>query len=176
MRPVVLCVFVLLLAVVIPAQAAPRNAKDGGIKAAKKVSIATFDSNLPNISLEYFLNYESNGAPIDWTVVSCDERATNPVVDKQERMNSKGNKHDRPLCVQATVDNVRVQRSAMVVVQVGTIRAGAVGTPKLQLVMAQDENGASHVIRLIDLPAAMRRWRPRSHPIRDLPERLGAVG
>lgn len=114
--------------------------------------------------------------PIDWTIVTCDEHAINPLLDKQKRMNSARNKGDAPLCVQATVDDVRAQRSAMVVVQVGTMGAGVMGEPKLLFVMAQDENGASHAIQLIELPAAMRGWQPRVPRIRDLPERLGVVG
>ena len=98
MRPVTLSVCILLLEACLHPQPIPnRNAEYRAIHAAKNVTISTFDSNLPNISLEYFLKYESNGAPVDWAIVSCDERATNPDVDKQERMNV--NKRDRPLCV-----------------------------------------------------------------------------
>jgi len=173
MRHAILRVYVLLLGFSACAQLAfgRRGPHNRAIDAAKNVSIAIFDSNLPNISLEYFL-----GAPIEWMIVTCDERATNPALDRGQRTNATGDKSDAPLCVQATLDNVRAQRSAMVVVRVGKVGTGVAGTPKLELVMAQDENGAARTIQLIDLPAVMRRWRSRSPRIRDVPGRLGAVG
>jgi hypothetical protein len=145
------------------------------IKAAKNTLISTLDSNLPNISLEYFLKYESDNAPIDWQIVTCDEHASNPQRDQRERMAHRQSENDAPLCVQATVDDARVQRSAMVVVRVGTALKGVSGKPALQLVTLQDENGVVRHITLIDLPAAMRWPRPTTYRIRDLPQRLGVV-
>jgi len=144
------------------------------IKAAKNALISNFDSNLPHISLEYFLKYESDNAPVDWQIVACDEHSSNPQRDQQERMAHRQRDTDAPLCVQATVDDVRMQRSATVVVQVGTVLQGVLGKPELQLVTVQDEKGSVRRISLIDLPAAMR-W-PRPTPrIRDLPQRFGTV-
>jgi hypothetical protein len=175
MRRILVSFCGVLLAVFLHAQTHIRNANDAALKAAKNATISTFDSALPSISLEYFLKYESKGVPIDWTIVTCDERAINPVIDRQDRMNATGDEGDRPLCVQATVDDVRAQRSAVVVVQVGTIGAGAVGKPKLHLVMADDERGVTRRIQLIELPAVMQRWRRTKlwHGPRDLPQRLG---
>lgn len=144
------------------------------IKAAKNTLISNLDSNLPHISLEYFLRYESDNAPVDWQIVTCDEHASNPQRDQQERMAHPQSGNDAPLCVQATVDDVRMQRSATVVVQVGTVSQGVSGKPALQLVAVQDEKGSVRHISLIDLPAAMR-W-PRPTPrIRDLPRKFGLV-
>lgn len=145
------------------------------IKAAKNTLISALDSNLPHISLDYFLKYESDNAPIDWQIVTCDEHASSPQPDQQERMAHRQNENDAPLCVQATVDDVRMQRSATVVVQVGTVSQGISGKPALQLVTVQDENGAVRRITLIDLPAAMRCPRPRRPRIRDVPRLLGTV-
>src|SRR5690349_20343335 len=101
MRSFILCLCILLLESGLGAQGnSRRTVQEHAIHAAKNVLISTFDGNLPDISLEYFLKYESIRAPIDWTIVNCDERAIDPARDRQDRMAAKNLKEDRPLCVQ----------------------------------------------------------------------------
>ena len=168
-----LCIVLLAVPLQGRSRQSDRNAA-AAIKAAKNTLISSLDSNLPHISLEYFLNYESDNAPVDWQIVTCDQHASNPQRDQQERMAHRQSDNDAPLCVQATVDDVRMQRSATVVVLVETVSQGVSGRPALQLVTVQDENGAVRHISLIDLPAAMR-W-PRPTPrIRDRPQKFRVV-
>ncbi|HEX7959338.1 MAG TPA: hypothetical protein VF493_05445 [Terriglobales bacterium] len=176
MRQRVITICIVLLAIPLQGQFRQSGSNTAAaINAAKNTLISALDSNLPHISLEYFLEYESDNAPIDWQIVTCDQHASNPQGDQRERMAHRPSENDSPLCVQATVDDARVQRSAMVVVRVGTASKGVSGKPALQLVTLQDENGVVRHITLIDLPAAMRWPRPTTHRIRDMPQQLGAL-
>jgi hypothetical protein len=146
---------------------AHRHAKtaDPAILRAKNVLISAFDRNLPRITLEYFLTYESGGAPVEWEVIECRERS---------RSSGAGLSGDFPTRVQATIDDVHAQRNVAVVVDVRSSEEESSGSIGSRNVTITDENGRVHSVRLISLPAVIHRLWPKPHPIRDLSPIVGA--
>src|ERR1700722_19146924 len=87
------------------------------IERVKNTLASSLDSSLPKVSLEFFLKYESGGAPIQWEVNDCVEQAGNPSTDRGS---------DRPICVEA--DFAKDQTDVTVMVSVGTLKKGPSGT------------------------------------------------
>lgn len=70
---------VLLLTVCLWAQRPAVDKTDKvPIQRAKNVLVSSFDRTLPNVSLEFFLNYEGDGVPIKWKVTDCGAQTGSP--------------------------------------------------------------------------------------------------
>ena len=144
-------VFLMLLAIpMMWAQTRQARTQPAAIGIAKAALISNFDSNLPRISLEYFLDYEAAGAPVGWEAVACP--LTHPATTNGDQV-----------CVVATIE-LHDRRVAMVSVAVGTMAKNLGAAVELRGVMITDESGAVRKLPLIELPAAMhRKWRKFPH-------------
>jgi hypothetical protein len=127
------------------------------IRRVQNTLVSSLDSSLPKVSLEFFLKYESGGAPIQWEVNDCTEPAGNPPTDRGS---------DPPICVEA--DFAREQTDVTILVSVGTLKTGPSGTPAVFGVTVNHQGGRSHSLRRLgDLPKELHRPAPKSP--RDLP-------
>lgn len=105
------------------------------------------------MTLEFFLKYEGEGAPIKWRTSNCDQLNGNPFIDRER---------DSTICVEADVD-LKGDRSATVVVSVGRLKTGPVGVPTVFSVTVTDPSGMAHAVRrLSDLPMELHRPLPKS--------------
>lgn len=128
------------------------KAEAATIQRVKNTLASSLDSSLPKVSLEFFLNYESGGAPIQWEVNDCVEQAGNPPTDRS---------NDPPMCVEA--DFQKDQTDVTVMVSVGTLKKGPSGTPAVFSVTVNNPSGRSHSLnRLGDLPKELHRPAPKS--------------
>ena len=149
---------VLLLSGWLLAQSSPIDkAEQSTIAQAKKIEVSSLDARLPKVTLEFFLNYESEGSPIRWEVNDCGEQTGNPSTDQGRNF---------PVCVEADFDVHH--RSVSVVIAVGTSNQGEQGAPALFSGTITDRSGTTHSFRRLgDLPAQLRRRFLRQP--RDLP-------
>ena len=154
----------LLLTSCLWAQSSPADeAEQSTIAHAKKILVSKIDARLPKVSLEFFLNYESEGAPIHWEVNDCGEQTGNPAVDQGRNF---------PVCVEAAFDVHH--RSVSIMIAVGTLDQKDRGTPGFFSGAITDPGGTRHSIRQLgDLPAQLHRPFPRQ--ARGLPDAVGAL-
>jgi hypothetical protein len=132
------------------------QAEKAAIQRAKNQIVSSFDRTLPNVTLEFFLNYEAEGAAVKWEVNDCGE---------QFAIRSPDRKYEDRLCVEADFDFEK-QISVTVVVSVGALAKGAPGSPALAGVTITDHNGQSVLQHLSDLPKELHRPYPRqSRPV-----------
>ena len=138
-----------------------KEAQNAAIKRVKTVDVSSLDRGLPKVTLEFFLKYEGEGAPIKWRVSNCYQPNGNPSIDRER---------DSPMCVEADID-LKGDRSAAVVVSVGTLKTGPVGVPTVFSVTVTDPIGLVRSVRhLSDLPMELHRsLRPLPKSPRDLP-------
>lgn len=121
------------------------------IERTKNILASSFDSRLPKVTLEYFLQYESGGASIAWEVNDCGEQTGNPNADEGR---------DFPICVEADFDANHFNVTLMIAV--GTVKTGMSGRATLFSAVASDVNGHTHPMpKLGDLPAVVHRPMPR---------------
>jgi hypothetical protein len=158
MRQMNLSLWVLLLTVSVWAQPSSANKTEKvAIQRAKSLIVSSFDRSLPNVSLEFFLKYEGEGAPIKWQVSDCGDQTGSSALD-QER--------GPPMCVEADFE-FKGQTAVTVLVSVGTFKRRPSGVPAL-VGMTITESGISRPLRhLSDLPLELHRPAPRFP--RDLP-------
>jgi len=122
------------------------------IQRAKNQLVSSFDRTLPKVTLEFFLKYESGGAPITWEVNDCGEQTGNPATDQGR---------DFPTCVEADFGKDHAAISAMV--SVGTFKKGPSGVPKVLSVTVINSSGLSRPVRhLGDLPKELHRPMPKA--------------
>jgi hypothetical protein len=126
------------------------------IKHVKNVDISSLDHSLPRVTLEFFLQYEGEGAPIKWSVVNCDRLRENPATEHEQ---------DADICVKADIE-LKDNRSATVVVLPGKGTGTRSATvPSLLRVTVTSRDGLTHDIRqLRDLPMELRRPLPLYRP------------
>ena len=142
----------------------PNEAGEAAIKRVKNMQVSSLDRGLPRVTLEFFLKYEGEGAPIKWRMSDCEQLKENPLADREQ---------DPTLCVEADID-LKDDRSATIVVSVGTLKTGPVGVPMLLSVTVADRSGVTHAVRrLSDLPAELHRPLPKGP--RDLSLPAGAT-
>jgi len=154
----------LLLGCSVWAQDANRHqAGEATIERVKALRVSSLDRDLPEVTLEFFLNYEAGGAPIQWEMSDCLRLTRSSGVQETKS----------DTCVQAHVD-LKDSRSATVVVFASTAKPGTAAVPKILSVSVTDTNGAIHdVPRLHDLPMELHRPLPKGP--RDLPLPAGAT-
>jgi hypothetical protein len=149
--------FLVLASCLAQPQAAKKTTEEPAIQRAKTVLASSLDATLPKVSLEFFLNYESGGAAIQWEVTDCGGQTGSPTKDRGG---------DKLMCVQA--DFQKDQISVAVLISVGTFQKGMSGTPSLFSVTVNDPAGRVHSLgRLGDLPKELHR--PTRGMPRDLP-------
>lgn len=142
----------------------PNKAEEAAIERVKSTQVSSLDGSLPKVTLEFFLRYEGEGAAIKWRMSNCGQLNGNRFTDREQFT---------PICVEAEID-LRHDRSATVVVSVGTLKAGPVGVPTLFRVTVTDQSGTTHAVRrLSDLPMELHRPLPKWP--RDLPLPVGAA-
>ncbi len=157
MRGLILIGFLLLFASSWAQVSTPTKQEKAAIERAKNQLVSSIDHSLPKVTLEFFLQYESGGAPITWEVNDCGEQTGNPATDQGR---------DFPMCVEADFEKDHTAVSVML--SVGTSKKGPVGTPALFSVSVAEQNGASRPLRhLGDLPKELQR--PLRKSPRDLP-------
>ena len=71
------------------------KAEEATIERVKTLQVSSLDRDLPKVTLEFFLKYEGDGAPIKWRMSNCDQLKRNPVTERQR---------DPTTCVEAEVD------------------------------------------------------------------------
>jgi len=151
MRPMILSFWLVLLAGSLWAQHSADKTEKAAIRRAKNVLVSSLDSSLPKVSLEFFLNYEAGGAPIQWEVSDCGEQTG-------KRSTDRGT--DSAMCVEA--DFAKDQTDVAVVVSVGTNKKGPADVPTLLSVTVNGPSGKSHSLRLGELPKELHRPAPKS--------------
>ena len=160
----ILSLWVLLLTVCFWAQPSSINKTEkAAIRRAKSLIVSAFDRSLPNVSLEFFLKNEGEGAPIKWEVNDCGEQNGSPATD---------DRRDPPTCVEADFE-AKNRTAVTVLVSVGTFKGGPSGVPALLRVTITNLSGISRPVRhLGDLPMELQRPAPRLPPA--LPDPVGA--
>lgn len=130
-----------------------KEAENAAIKRVKTVDISSLERGLPKVTLEFFLKYEGEGAPIKWRMSNCAQLNGNPIIDRER---------DSTICVEADVE-LKGDRSATVVVSVGTLKTGPVGVPTVFSVTVTDPSGLVRAVRrLSDLPMELHHPPPKS--------------
>ena len=164
MRQTILSVLFPLLTFCVLAQGPSADDEEmGAIQRAKTLLISSLDRNLPKVTLEFFLKYEGEGAPIKWEVNDCGERTRHKAVDQAR---------DSAICVQADIA-LKDGRAATVLVSVGTIKRGSVDIPTVSGVRVTDAVGTIRRLdRLSDLPVELHRPLPKGP--KDLPTPVSA--
>jgi hypothetical protein len=154
-RSIVLVILMVLS--LLPARAW-ENADTLDIENARLLLVSSLDSSLPKVTLEFFLKYEGEGAPIHWSTSLCDSTTGE---DLRERDKSSVN------CVRAEVA-LKESRSVVVVLAMAKPRGHTYVAPNVIRVSVKNSNGWTNVLRgLSDLPAELHRPLPKSP--RDLP-------
>ena len=144
----------------------PNKAEEGTIERVKTTQVSSLDRGLPKVTLEFFLSYEGEGAPIHWQMSSCDQLNGNRFISRKQAP---------AICVEAEID-LKDDRSATIVVWVGTLKTGPVGVPTFFSATVTEPDGTTHAVRrLSDLPMELHRWRPPLQWPRDLPLPAGAA-
>jgi hypothetical protein len=141
-----------VMALLLAGGAAKSDAQSSAVERAKKAIISTFDAALPNMTLESFLNYETDGATIDWKTSDC----------AQEKISSGHQTRDTSKCVEAysTLDQ---RRTIKIVLELPAEPA----LPEL-LSVSMIQDGLDHPLRLIQLPAATQGGHFKTRIPRDL--------
>ncbi|HWC19021.1 MAG TPA: hypothetical protein VG498_18560 [Terriglobales bacterium] len=127
------------------------------VERAKQVIISSFDPALPNITLESFLNYETQHAPTDWQTNNC----------KEYPLYLADTERGSAVCVESysSLSDQRVLK-----VTLGLTRDSSRAARLVSVVMIK--NGLEHPMRLIQVPAAIQdsNFPPpsRRYPLRDV--------
>ena len=159
MRRTILSLVLLLLSLGVWAQPTSANKTQAdAIQRVKSLPVSFLDRSLPKVTLEFFLSYEGEGAPIQWKVNDCGEHALDT---------STTHGREPAMCVQAgTV--LKDGRTVTVLVAGGTLKRGPVEVPAIYDVRVTNENGTIHRLdRLSDLPVELHRPLPKGP--KDLP-------
>jgi len=157
-------IFALLTYSLRAQQTSTNQAEETAIERVKTTQVSSLDHGLPKVTLEFFLQYEGEGAPIKWRTRDCGQLKVNRFIDREP--------HATTACVEAEID-LKDDRSATIVVSVATAKTGSAGVPRLLGVTVGDRSG-THMLRgLSDLPAELHRPLPKWP--RDLPVPAGAA-
>jgi hypothetical protein len=126
--------------------------------------VSSFDRNLPDVSLEFFLENEGGGAPIEWKVIDCGKPGGNPAADHGG---------DSAVCVEAHFA-IKDGNAVTVLVSLGMFKGEPAGVAKLLKVAITNTSGIVRAVdHLADLPMELHRPSPKLP--RDLPFPVGAL-
>ncbi len=159
MRQTILNLFFLLLTFCMWAQGPSADKREmSAIQRVKTLPVSSLDRDLPKVTLEFFLRYEGEGAPIKWEVNDCGEQTQGAAV---------AHGRDSAMCVEAYI-GLKDGRTATVLVSVGTFKKGPVAVPTIYGVRVTYPEGTIHRLdRLSDLPVELHRPPPKGP--KDLP-------
>jgi len=162
MRGTSLSLLILLVTSCVPPQGPPADQREAAIQRVKTLLVSSLDHGLPKITLEFFLMYEGEGAPIKWEVNDCGE-TLDTVVD---------HKQDSATCVRADV-GLKDGRAATVLISIGTLKRAEVDVPSVHAVSVSYPGGTKHRLdHLSDLPVELHRPLPRGP--KDMPRGVSA--
>jgi hypothetical protein len=135
MRLMILSVVSLLLTSCVRAQGPSAGKREiAAIQRVKTLLISSMDHRLPKVTLEFFLKYEGEGAPIKWDVSDCGEQDQDAVVDHGR---------DSAMCVRTAL-GLKDGRAATVLVSIGTFKRGPVDVPTAYGVSVTYPDGTIH--------------------------------
>lgn len=165
MRRAIASLILVILSCSLWAQHAYTNKQeDSTIERVKTLQASSLDPDLPKVTLEFFLKYEGEGAPIKWGMSNCDQLTRNRVTDT---------KREPAVCVKAEID-LKDNRSVSVAISLGAPGRRPSGTPTVFSIRLTNQGGMiQDVRRLADLPMELRRPLPKSP--RDLPLPAGTA-
>jgi len=153
---------VLLLLLLPSSVQAQQEAGGPAIQRVKTLPISSLDDGLPKVTLEFFLNYESEGAAIKWELKHCGETQDSAV----------DHERDSAMCVQADF-GLKDGRSATIVVSIGRAKKGVVDAPTVSGVSVTYPGGTKRRLdHLSDLPVELHRPLPKAP--KDLPSGVSA--
>jgi hypothetical protein len=164
MRQTVLMLLFPLLTFRMSAQTpSPENPEVSAIQRAKNLTVSSLDRSLPKITLEFFLKYEGEGAPIKWDVTDCGELPRDTAADQ-----GRG----PAMCVQAAV-GLKDGRAATILVLLGMSTRSPMKVPSVFSIRVTYPDGTTHRLpRLGDLPVELHRPLPKGP--KDLPAAVRA--
>lgn len=158
MRLTILIVISPVLTFCVWAQGPSANKTEiAAIQRVKTLLVSSMGHRLPKVTLEFFLKYEGEGAPIKWKVNDC-EPNRDAVADHGR---------DSAMCVKAAL-SLKDGRTAIVLISVGTFKRGPVDVPAVYAVSVTYAGGTIHRLdHLSDLPMELHRPLPKGP--KDLP-------
>jgi hypothetical protein len=124
------------------------------VERAKAAIISQFDPLLPSLSLESFLEYETDGALVEWKAVACDSG----------KASAPGGAIPKRTCVDAFSDFDQ-HRSIDIVLAIPAAES------ELPLLLSVNliEDGLAHPLKLIEIPVALHGGRLyKNRMIRDV--------
>jgi len=144
MRRLIFSLAVVNLSLCALAQPPSPTKGDGtAIHNAKSILASSFDSRLPRVSLEYFLEYETDGAPAKWIVTECKEHAV---------------KRSSSTCVQADFD-LNNGAALTILIRLDGPQNQKFQYPSVVSLSVTELDGNVRQIRsLADLPMELHRW------------------
>ena len=143
-------------------QSRPGAGKEtSSIRTAKALLISSLDSSLPKITLEYFLEYEGEGAQILWQATNCGAQSDNSSADRSRISFT---------CVQADMDTQSGSLSVLLSMEQGD--KSTTRGPSIIRLAVVDTFGRVHALhRLGEVPKELHRPVPKGP--RDLPMPVG---
>lgn len=142
------------------------KAEVGDIHRVKALLISSLDLTLPKVTMEFFLKYEGQGAPIKWEVTECGQSTRDAEVDHGSEVGT---------CVQAGID-LKDGRSATVVISIGKRSKKPADVPAIHGVRVSYPGGTIHRLdRLSDLPMELHRPLPKGPKDLSTPVSIGLV-
>lgn len=159
----ILSVLIIALPVSLWAQHLSAKAEKAVIEHVKHVSVSKLDGILPDVSLEFFLEYEGGGVAIRWETEQCPVAGKSAVVPD----------HGSNICVKATL-NLKNNRSASILLSVGANKDASDIPTVLDLTVVNQNGAIHHIHKLSNLPVELHRPPPKSPRDLRLPE--GANG
>jgi hypothetical protein len=122
------------------------------IQHVKDLLASSFDSRLPRVSLEYFLDYETDGAPAKWILTECEKPSANR--DVAPRRNS-------PKCIRADFD-LSDGGALTILIRVRESQNPQSSSESLVNLTITDATGkVRQISSLGDLPMELHRWPSR---------------
>ena len=116
-----------------------RGAQSSAVEQAKNAIISKFDPALPNMTLEAFLHYETDGALIEWKAIDCAPGKTRSPYRALPKS-----------CVDVYSDLDR-NRTIHIVVAIPSEYSALPELISVSLI----EDGLDHPLKLIELPVAL---------------------
>lgn len=131
-----------------------RQAAHAAVERAKSAIISQFDPLLPSLTLESFLEYETDGALVEWKTLACDSGKTPAPRDAVSRRT----------CVDAFSD-LDQHRSIDIILAIPS----QVSEPPALVSVNLIEDGLAHPLKLIEIPVVLHGGRHyKDRVIRDV--------
>lgn len=127
------------------------------IQHVKNLLASSFDTRLPRVSLEYFLAYETDGAPAKWIVTECEEHAA---------------KRNSPTCVQADFDLNNGSGLTILIRVEGSRSQNSTDSSVVSLSVTGLTGNVRQIRSLGDLPMELHRMPSRTPKDLPLPGRV----